>query len=92
MTNLPSSAAALVSPDTSERSLQTNGTISNFTRLCTSRHVNDLRWIAILVIIGFVLGLLCVYYEQLYLHVGDSISLFTITLGGVVAGERPLGN
>ena len=59
MTNLPSSAAALVSPDTSERSLQTNGTISNFTRLCTSRHVNDLRWIAILVIIGFVLGLLC---------------------------------
>jgi hypothetical protein len=86
MTNLPSSAAAPVSRDTSERSLQTNGTISNFTRLCTSRHVNDLRWIAILVIIGFVLGLLCVYYEQQYLHVADSMSLFTITLGGVVAG------
>jgi hypothetical protein len=86
MTNELYSSAAPPRSDQSQPSQQKNGTMHNFARLCTSQHVKDLRWIAILVIVGFVLGLLCVYYEQQYLHVGDAMSLFTITLGGVVAG------
>lgn len=70
----------------SKRTPQTNGAVHNFARLCTSSHVRDLRWIAIIVIASWVLGLLCLYYEQQYLHAGDSMSGFTITLGGLVAG------
>src|SRR5277367_992788 len=70
----------------SKRTPQTNGAAHNFARLCTSSHVRDLRWIAIIVIASWVLGLLCLYYEQQYLHAGDSMSGVTITLGGLVAG------
>jgi len=86
MTNERSSGSPPLSHDQSQQNQQKNGAIDNFARLCTSQHVKDLRWIAIFVVVGFTLGLLCVYYEQQHLHVGDAMSLFTITLGGVVAG------
>src|SRR5262249_13828726 len=47
-----------------ERSLQRSGPVSTFRRVCTSKHLPDLQWLASLVIAVWICGLYILYYKK----------------------------